>query len=64
MAGYKKTDYLSDISLIFSIELNIYLTKITATQNEVDLTYHRVRGLYYLAVIFVATIGLFYFSIP
>ena len=33
-----------------------YLTKITAAQNEVTLSYHRVRGLYFLAVIFTATI--------
>ena len=29
------------------------LTKITAGQNDVALSYHRVRGLYFLAVIFV-----------
>ena len=34
----------------------ILLTKTTAAQNEVALSYHRVRGLYFLAVIFVATI--------
>ena len=34
----------------------ILLTKITFTQNEVALSYHRVRGLYFLAVIFAATI--------
>ena len=34
----------------------IYLTKITAAQNEVTLSYHRVSGLYFKAVIFVATI--------
>ena len=32
------------------------LTKITAAQNEVALSYHKVRGLYFLAVIFAATI--------
>ena len=32
------------------------LTKATAAQNEVALSYHRVRGLYFLAVVFVATI--------
>ena len=30
----------------------ILLTKITAVQNEVALSYHRVRGLYFLAVNF------------
>ena len=34
----------------------ILLTKTTATQNEDALSYFRVRGLYYLAVVFVATI--------
>ena len=36
--------------------INILLIKTTAAQNEVALTYHRVRGLYFLAVIFAATI--------
>ena len=34
----------------------ILLTKITATQNEVALSYHKVRGQYFMAVIFIATI--------
>ena len=29
---------------------NIYLTKITAAQNEVALSYHRVRVIYSLAI--------------
>ena len=33
-----------------------YLTKITARQNEVALSYHRVRELYFRAVIFATTI--------
>ena len=33
----------------------ILLTKITAAQDEVALSYHRVRGLYFLEVIFAAT---------
>ena len=37
-------------------EVNIPLTKTTAEQNEVALSYHRMRGLYFLAVIFVTTI--------
>ena len=32
------------------------LAKITAAQNEDALSYHRVRGLYFLAVVFAATI--------
>ena len=35
----------------------ILLTKTTAAQNDFALSYHRVRGLYSLAVDFVATIG-------
>ena len=37
-------------------KLNILLTKITATQNEVELSYHTVCGLYFLAVVFAVTI--------
>ena len=36
---------------------SILLTKITAVQNEVALSYNRVRGLYSLAVIFAANIS-------
>ena len=32
------------------------LTEITAAQNEDALVYHRVRGLYFLAVVLVATV--------
>ena len=35
---------------------NILLTKTTAAQNEVALSYHKVRGLYFLAVVFVRSI--------
>ena len=35
---------------------NILLTKITAVQNEVALSYHIVRGIYFLAVISAATL--------
>ena len=34
----------------------ILLTKTTAAQNEVALSYHKVRGIYFLAVFFAATI--------
>ena len=34
----------------------ILLTKTTAVRNEDALSYLKVRGLYYLAVVFVATI--------
>ena len=41
-----------------NLELNktILLIKITATSNEIALSYHKERGLYFLAVIFVETI--------
>ena len=34
----------------------ILLTKTNAAQNEVALRYYRVRGLYFLAVVFVTTV--------
>ena len=34
----------------------ILLTKINAVQNEVALCYRKVRGLYFLVVIFTATV--------
>ena len=34
----------------------ILLTKITAVQTEDALSYYRARGLYFLAVVFVATL--------
>ena len=34
----------------------ILLTKTTTAQNEVALSYHPVRGLYFMAVIFATTI--------
>ena len=35
---------------------NVPLIKTTAALNEVALSYHRVRGLYFLTVAFAATI--------
>ena len=35
---------------------NILVTKTTAAQNEVALSYHKVRGLYFLAIVFVSSI--------
>ena len=35
---------------------NELLTKATAAQNEVAFSYHIVRGLYFLAVVFAANI--------
>ena len=34
----------------------ILLIKTTAAQNEVALSYHKARGVYFLAVVFVTTI--------
>ena len=36
--------------------ITILLTKTTAARNEDALTYLRVRGLYFLAVVFAATV--------
>ena len=47
--GTKKIESCSNTSIIL-------LTKANATQNEVALSYHRVRGLHFLAVVFAATI--------
>ena len=41
---------------IRSLEVTKRLTKTTAAQNEVALSYHRVRRLYFVAVVFVTTI--------
>ena len=41
---------------VSKIRKSIVLTKITAAQNEVALSYHSVRRLYFLPVIFVVTI--------
>ena len=37
--------------------LHILLTKTTAAQNGVVRSYHKVRGLYFLAVVFVRRIS-------
>ena len=45
--------------IVFSVQYNAgitLLTKIAAAQNEVAVSYYRVRGLYSLAVIFAAAI--------
>ena len=44
------------ISNSIDINLCILHTKTTAAQNEVALSYHRVWGLYFLAVVFAAII--------
>ena len=40
----------------------ILLIKIIAAQNEAALSYRKVRGLYFLAVIFAATITIIAFN--
>ena len=50
--------YISSTNTFYCRKSYILLTKTTAAQNEVALSYHRVRGLYFLAVVFVATIVL------
>ena len=41
---------------VFFFQSIILLTKTTAAQNKDALSYHSMRGLYFQAVIFVATI--------
>ena len=48
--------------------VSILLAKTTAAQNDVALSYHKVRGLYFLAVVFVRSIkllisGVFYLKL-
>ena len=40
----------------YFFEISILVTKTTAAQNESALSYHRLRGLYSLAVVFVRSI--------
>ena len=40
--------------------LTIFLTEIIAAHNEVPLVYHRVCGVYFLAVVFAVTKNLFF----
>ena len=46
---------MSDTQKLHQI-VAIFLKKIAAAQNEVALSYHRILGLYFLAVVFTATI--------
>ena len=56
--AYKYSCILHDIifALVNCKLYTILLTKTAAAQNEVALSYHKVRGLYFLAVVFAATI--------
>ena len=40
----------------FDVEVGILLAKMTAAQNKFVLSYHRVHGLFFLTVIFAATV--------
>ena len=42
--------------IYITTEVVVLLTEITAAQKEVAISYHRVSGLYFLTVIFAATI--------
>ena len=50
-----KNIYIFFIDKKYINMIYMLLTKTAATQNEVALSYHTVRGLYFLAVVFVAT---------
>ena len=56
------TIYIYTISNIQDTHISVsrctLLTKITVARKEVALSYHRVRGLYFLAVIFAETINI------
>ena len=45
---------------VCAVYICILLTKITAARNGAALSYPRVRGLYFLAVVFVTTIYIMY----
>ena len=54
---YDNLDVASMSPLSFSYScINILLTKTTAAQNGVAISYHKVRGLYFQAVVFVRSI--------
>ena len=46
---------MKNINYRLKIFPNILLTKRTVAQNDFALSYYRVRGLYFLVVIFAAT---------
>ena len=48
--------YYTPYNIQTYITPSIFLTKTTAAKNEVALSYHTLRGLYFLAVIFASTI--------
>ena len=58
-------NYINYINYIKYTEpsITILLTKTTAARNGVALSYHSVRGLYFLAVVFAATVGVTFLKI-
>ena len=44
------------LAIIYKLYIYILVTKTTAAQNEGALSYHRLCGLYFLAVVFVAAV--------
>ena len=40
---------------VFMLHMTMLFTKTTAAQDEVVLSYHKVRGLYFMAVVFVTS---------
>ena len=49
---------MENLEAVAELSPVILLTKTTAAQNDVALSCHNVRGLYFLAVVFVGTIVL------
>ena len=45
-----------------NVQDTMILAKTTAAQNEASLSYHKVRGLFFLAIVFAATINKIYFQ--
>ena len=52
----RRSSRIANNKVINIIYITIHLTKTTAAQTEDALSYYRVRGLYFLAVVFVTTI--------
>ena len=51
-----RTKFVLTSPRLFFILQTSLLTKTTAAQNEVALSYYTVRGLYFLAVVFAVTV--------
>ena len=62
-----KEGYIEILSFHYPILISsvyILFKKTTAVKNEVTFSYHRLHGLYFLAVAFVATIFVLQYSSP